>query len=97
MSDPIYVDKRHYDALLKKHMEILGERHELLVDWDQLTEAVSDVDPVILKKMHQYWGSIDNERAYMDGVFDTLTHIQKTMKELEEKRYVSPRSKQNPL
>lgn len=85
MSDPIYVDKRHYDALLKKHLEILDERQEMRLDWELLTEAVSDVDPKILNKMHQYWGSIENERAYMDGVFDTLTHIQNTMKELEEK------------
>lgn len=85
MSDPIYVDKRHYDALLKKHLEILDERQEMRLDWELLTEAVSDVDPEILNKMHQYWGSLENERAYMDGVFDTLTHIQNTMKELEEK------------
>ena len=85
MSDPIYVEKRHYDALLKKHFEVLDECLDRRVNWDLLTEAVSDVDPDILKKMHQYWGSIENERAYMDGVFDTLTHIQNTMKELEEK------------
>ena len=97
MSDPIYVDKRHYDALLKKHMEILGERNELKLDWDQLAEAIGDVDDSICIKMHQYWGSLEEERAYMDGVFDTLLFVQKTMKELEEKRYVSPRSKQNPL
>lgn len=83
MSDPIYVDKRHYDALLKKHLEILHERQEMRLDWELLTEAVSDVDPEILNKMHQYWGSLENERAYMDGVFDTLTHIQNTMKEME--------------
>lgn len=84
MSDQIYVDKRHYDALLKKYLEILDERQEMRVNWDLLTEAVSDVDLDILKKMHQYYfGSIENERAYMNGVFDTLTHVQNTMKEME--------------
>ena len=94
-NDTIYVDKKQYDCLLRKHLTVLRERGELKRDWGLLKDATIDIDDQLLNKTHQFYGSVEEEMAYLTGVKEALSFINDLMKKFEENRYETPDRKQD--
>jgi len=101
MSDQIYVDKRHYDALLTAYGNLKIENRNLQAALDELSSRVLQFDDRVLEDIHQFdlagVHSLDQERAYLIGSFNTLLAMKYNIEELEEKHHVQNRSQQNSL
>lgn len=87
-NDPVYVDKRHYDALLRKFLCNKRELAELNASWTILKTKLKSIDDRVLDDIHKY--DLQQASAYIDGVINTLIALGWDIEKMEEKRYVSP-------
>ena len=83
-NDTIYVDKRHYDALLRSYSLVKKENQQLRKNWNDMKEKTGKFDDRVLEDIHRF-DTLKEENAYLIGAFNSLVAIRYDIEDLEEK------------
>ena len=92
MADKIYVDKAHYDVLLRQHMCLRREHKELSADWEKLWDILKTggISNFELESSINQFSTLPERASYALGYFNCLSNLRKEFEKMEETRYVSP-------
>lgn len=87
MNDKVYIEKRHYDALLSAFGKLKLENAKLKDIVGTLKEKTQTYDDRVLDDIHQFSGEhkLDEERAYLIGAFNAMTAFRYDIEKMEEK------------
>ena len=86
---PVYVDKRHYDTLLRAYGCLKRENADLKKSWETLKENTENYGDQLLLKINEFDQPL-SEMYEMIGKYNVTLLIRHDIKKLEENRYVSP-------
>ena len=96
MSDTIYVDKKHYDALLKAYGREKTQNIELTKRLDIFRQMINQFNDRVLEDIHRF-KTLEEESAYLTGAYNTLLALRYNLEDLEVIQNVQAHLKQNPL
>lgn len=82
MSDPIYVEKSHYDNLFSAYSDAMNENVHLKKAWDELKDRFKRINSSVLLDVYDF-ETIDEQRAYLIGAFNMLESVELDMNEME--------------
>lgn len=88
MSDRVYVDKEHYDALLRVFGKVKTENATLRDMLRVILEKTTTYDDRVLEDIHQFTSpdgthQLNEEKAYLIGAFNAMTAIRYNLEEME--------------
>lgn len=86
----LYVSKARYDTLLRKFMCLKRENYEMKEAWKELKKRTKHMDERVIDDIYQF-DTLEEEKAYLIGAFNSKKATEWDMEELEEKCYVADR------
>ena len=84
----LYIEKSRYDTLLRKFMCLKRENHDLKEAWKELKKRTKHMDERVIDDIYQF-DTLEEEKAYLIGAFNSKKATEWDMEELEEKCYVA--------
>ena len=78
----LYVEKARYDTLLRQFMCVKRDNQKLQEAWDELKRRTKRMDERVLEDIYQF-ETLEEEKAYLIGAFNSKKAIQWDMEELE--------------
>ena len=85
-----YISKSRYDTLLRQFMCLKRENHDLKEAWKELKKRTKHMDERVIDDICQF-DTLEEEKAYLIGAFNSRKATEWDMEELEEKCYVANR------
>lgn len=93
----LYISKARYDTLLRQFMCLKRENHDLKdvaiaykEAWKELKNRTKHMDDRVIDDICQF-DTLEEEKAYLIGAFNSRKATEWDMEELEEKCYVANR------
>lgn len=85
MEEPVlYVSKAKYDILLRNFMCLKRKNYEMKEAWKELKKRAKHMDERVIDDIYKF-DTLEEEKAYLIGAFNSKKAVEWDMEELEEK------------